>query len=334
MLISLYPARSFSVYLRDQGHLFRPKHKLLRCTAIKQSHGQSRYLGHGPKLAESEVQRDSDELDHCPLRPKLHRDTSTPQYQLPRGHHYKKIFIHTKDDLGIESLGQPAEALVLPAAEKQLETRFNSTKSEKIDPTGRPSSVDEILHRIQAEKEIVSARGVAKNLEDLRDTWAVSRYLRNRSPPAKECEDFVEKIYHGFSKGQLYGYYSEGYLPVPDPSNIELPYSTKAYTRSSWTAGSTPFPGDAHLRLRSARLSAGALVPAKSPTFLTPNELIHFPKRVLVEKILWERWGIRSRQDEESLGELEIWLQYEHLCLLMSHSQCIYLCSQTVVNLS
>ncbi|KAL8824118.1 MAG: hypothetical protein Q9191_005285 [Dirinaria sp. TL-2023a] len=310
-----------TVLERHHSGLIRLKQSQLKCTAIKGSRGQSWYLGHRRKLGETEVQRVKDKLDHYPFRPETRTDTSTPQYRAPNRYGQKRIYIHTKNYLGVQSLGQPAEALVVQTAEKSLETSFFSRNPEKIDPTERPSSVDEILNKIQTEKEKVSAGGVAKNLEDLRDVWAVSRISRNKSPTAEECKDLVETICRGFSRKQLYGYYSAGCFPVPDPSNIELPYSTKLYTRSSWTPGSTTFPGNAHFRLRSARLSAGARAPTKSSTSSALHGLPLVFKRVLVEKILSERWGLRSRQDEEALGELEIWFQYEHICLLMNHSR-------------
>ena len=326
MFRSPYLAGSFSLCLRCQHRLAKYPQRQLRCPSLKQSHGQSRYLCHSQRLAEREVRHEEDELDHEEddldnLFPQSKSPPGIAASHVTLGPAAKRIDIYTKDDLGIESLGKPAKALVLRTAERDENTTFYTRESDKPDAADELSGVGDILNTIQAEIGIASASGVAKGLVDLRETWATRRKFKARPPTAEECQDLVQRIRRGFYVRQLHGYYCEGHVPAPDSYNIELPYSSTAYARSAWTEGSTPFPGDAHSRCQSARLSAEARVSAEPLTFLKLRNPKVRSKRALIERVLWDRWGIRHRQDEEASGELEIWLPYEHVCLLMDHSQ-------------
>ena len=321
MSSSPYLAARFSICLRCQHRLAKYQQRLWRGPSLKQSHGHSRYLCHSQSLAGREVQYGKGDVHNYTLQSKPPQDTATPQYSPNRESILKRIDIYDKDDLGTDSLGEPAEALVLRTAETNQDGIFYTRNPDKLNGADEPSSVDEILNRIQAEIGIASASGVAKNLVDLRDAWAAGRNFKTKPPTAEEFGDLVHKIHSGFSTKQLYGYYSAGHKPAPDPYNTELPYSSKAFTRSTWTVGRTEFPGDARFRRRSTRLSAEALVSAEPLTVLTPGKPLRLPKGVLIERILRDCWGIRNRQDEEVPGELDIWFPYEHVSLLMDHSQ-------------
>lgn len=237
--------------------------------------------------------------------------------------------LHRKDALGVDSLGRPADILVMTTPERQREATIHVEKLDRRNKEPAPGSADEMLEKIKEEQGIPSGRGIAQNMEALRDTWISKRKWKGRPLSLMEYENLAGKLELGFTAKQLMGYYVQVGSNVPvDPADLDQPFATALYTRSAWTLGTTTFPGDATHRLKVCKSSAQSLAFTEAVT-ATGRTRIYSPvlkalttKRAVVERILRECWQLKMARDEEAMGELEIWTQSERNHLLLNHGKC------------
>jgi len=266
------------------------------------------------------------DADHTASAP--HQETTDLDYRPDLRYGQRHVKLYRKDALGVDSLGRPAEVLVLTTPQKQSQNILHVTKPDERVKEDPPGSADEMLGKLRAEKGIPSERGIAENIEELRDTWISHRKRKGRPLSSGEQEDLVERLDSGFTVKQLVGYYVQaGARTEIGPADLDLPYSTHIYTRSAWHVGSTPFPGDASARLRACRLTLDGLehtevgIDGDSARSWVPTVKLHTPKHAVIERILWECWHLRSGRNEEATGELDIWILPEHNQLLLNHSR-------------
>lgn len=266
--------------------------------------------------------------DAVPTASLPHQDTSHFDYRPDLRYGQRRVKLYRKDPLGVDSLGQPAEVLVLTTPPKESPGILHVGKSDERAMEEAPCSADEMLGKLKAEQGIPSERGIAENLEELRDTWTSHRKRKGRPLSSGEQEDLMEELDAGFTLKQLVGYYMQaGPGKAIGPADLDIPYSTGTYTRSAWYAGSTPFPGDASARLKACRAmldgyeEAEVRVDGDGARLYIPAVKHRTPKRAVIERILWQCWHLKSAWDEEASGELDIWIRPEHNQLLLNHSR-------------
>ena len=221
--------------------------------------------------------------------------------------------LHTKDSLGVDVLGQPAEILKLrnelrPALTRKKEVTFGKVNTAP----DRTATSDELLALIDAERGIVGKERVRGNMENVKDTWLLGRRDRFSPPSISEVEDLAQRLRNGFTTDQLLEYFHEG---TPSGTlEIDYDFSSELYKWSAWTPGNTAFPGHASSRLRSLRVTPLGAVSANRISS-------RVNKQTVIDKIMRQFWHIETEKDLTSLGELDVWVQAEHMDLILNHSR-------------
>ena len=285
-----------------------------------------RKLTYVHRKAQGHSQHHNNSPDVADSAPALGHEPSTREYRPDLKYGHRRIKLHRKDALGVDSLGRPAEVLIVNNAQEEPENVLHVRKSDQYGGEEAPASANGMLEGIKAEQGIPSERGIAKNLEQLRDTWVSYRKRKGRPLSPAEHADLLARLDAGFTVKQLAGYYVQtASSTIAHPSNLDQPYSTSTYTRSSWSTGTTPFPGDASARLKNSKSMAkeieqvGVNVDGERMDPIVPQIKANTPKRTIIEKILSECWQLRSARDEDAIGELDVWIQPEHNHLLLNH---------------
>lgn len=234
-----------------------------------------------------------------------------------------------KDSLGFESLGQPAEVLIL----KDLQRRghhdkpLQGTRSSQTGgdlPTEAMSSSD-MLKEMNAERGIIGIDQVCKNIDALKDEW--TRALTDLKLPweatgsvvtKRRYDEVVARLSNGFTISQLAAYLDRNEnMQLADPLDLHNQFSSTLYARSPWTPGTTDIwrsRAPTITELDQGGMSAEAVVPDKIEKQV-PR------KNMLIDRILRYCWRIRPKEDESSLGEMDIRLQAPHLELIVNHSE-------------
>lgn len=286
------------------------------------------YVGHRPGRIQYHKHRGQDRKDAVPTASVQHKDTSHLDYRPDLRYGQRHIKLYRKDPLGVDSLGLPAEVLVLTTRQQESPRVLHVREPDERVKEEAPSSADEMLGKLRAEQGIPSERGIAENLAELRDTWTSHRKRKERPLSSGEQEELMERLDAGFTAKQLVGYYTQaGSGKAVGPADLHIPYSTGTYTRSAWYAGSTPFPGDASARLKACRSMLDGFeetevrLAGDGARLYIPTVTHRTPKRAVIERILWECWHFKPAMDEEASGELDIWIRPEHNQLLLNHSR-------------
>ncbi len=236
---------------------------------------------------------------------------------------FRQLNLHIKDALDIDALGQPAEVLLLRNELRQaLKKQEFMTLGEANVTLGNSASSapsatsDELLASIDSERGIVGTDRIKTNLESVKGTWVSGLRDRFGPPTAFEIEELGRKLCDSFTTDQLLNYFHKA--GTSGPWEIDKDYSSELYKRSAWTPGTTPFPGDSSSRLRSLKLVKNSTLPGEDPTNRTKGRPL---KLIVANKIIRQLWHIQSEQEKEALGELDVWLQPEHLDLVLNHSE-------------
>lgn len=262
-------------------------------------------------------------------------DITLPDDETPKeparesGYFYKRANLYSRDSLGITTLGRPAEVLrVQDAPLRSFERKwwiFQNKGGESLDPTEPLTSLD-ILEKVNSERGLVSAARAQKNVEALKQDWLAGRKDPDSPPLESECDELRRTVHDGFTTKQLLGYYNEILVTVStDLTHLSTPFRSSLLTRSEWRAGTTSFPGDTvqgvhphHTVFRSQ----GSTPRTLSTEHMLSHEGRHSKdsfKYILVNKILRQCWNIRSREELESLGEVNLWMAEAHFELVTTH---------------
>lgn len=281
---------------------------------------QSRRFNHAPRLSQQHTQGQL---------PALHIETldhvlSEADYKYGLKYGERKIDLYTKDSLGMDSLGRPAEALILRSHIKELPSQISHKDMEKFDTEEVRISASEMLARISAEQGLVGPQGIVDNLDNIRSDWASK--LQTKDQPTEAEYSALFKILHaGFTGKQLKEYYTPEIVePTDDADSLDASYSSDLYTRTSWTYGTTPFPRTALLRLAPIGRAIPALVTEDESTDKRRTHTMgwkQMTKTDVIYRIIRERWRFRRAEDEEARGEIDIRLRAEHVSLIENHSK-------------
>ena len=311
-------AQNFSVCLRCQYRLsLRQGSRPGRRRPAGHPH-QVRRFSSGPKSRQEQIPThdaatDIGNLERAPIR--YYTEELHPNQNYRHGNEPS-----TKDSLGLNVLGEPAEVLILRDKQNQFRVGSNMARvrvsGPDKNPAQEPISSSGMLEEMDAERGIVDIDEVCKNIENLRTSWA-ARTKGNITGVA--YKDLVSRLQEGFTKQQLGAYLDRAQRnPAADIFNLNVEYSNNLYARSSWQ------PVE-HTSLRKSK--------APKIAYDTPEEkfnqkdLIGTERRQglnkddLVERILRQCWSVTPKFQESRIGDLDLRLQKLHLNLILNHSK-------------
>ena len=228
-----------------------------------------------------------------------------------------------KRPLYVDALGKPAKVLIVG---ESVQREPLSLHRENVGDPGAQGLVSELdaskmLDTIAAERGLVNAGHIHRNIEDLRKEWLSNLQDKSGRPTALEVETLAGTLMDGFTEKQLQTYYEHTTLqPLTPRTELDDAVATGEYQRSAWRPRVSSFPpSEADLE----PVERQQILNDPDETFQI-NDLQRFTseKRNLIERIIRERWRIRSKGEEETImGEVDMYLRPEYLDLLRNHSE-------------
>ncbi|KAI9720825.1 MAG: hypothetical protein M1812_002664 [Candelaria pacifica] len=195
------------------------------------------------------------------------------------------------------SLGVPSEVIILRDAKIE-----RSSARELTDPDEevRLMSAAEMLSSVEVEKELIGAEVINSNIDQHRPAD-----VRERTITKEAFDSLYKELHDGFTMPQLTRYLehlktslkSEAEATSSDLKPTEEP---PVLERSAWTLGVTPF------------------VEHKLDNYLYKDSRDLTRKENLAIRVLRDGWGLRIKEEIESLGELELRLRPQKLSLLLN----------------
>lgn len=242
---------------------------------------------------------------------------------------FRRLFrypLQSKDSLGVSSLGQPAEVLILRDDGQERDKsekaamKLQSLQSEDSPSTELLSSAN-LVEEIDGERGIVDVYQVCQNINTVKETWARKHNILLHAAGSVvtriQFEELVSKLYDGFTTSQLGAYWEKKENREPaDPLDLHDEFSSSLYARSAWSTGITDL-----WRIKAPEIGVAfqdrsnvELGTRKWTQKLPPH------KRTLAERIVRDCWQVRRQDIESSLGEMDIRLDPIHLELIVNHS--------------
>lgn len=221
-----------------------------------------------------------------------------------------------KTPLGVDSMGEPAEVLVLhkpPQAARNMGVIFTE-EPEHPFPTTLEGSSEALLDGIDQERGIVDLDQACANIDRVRDAFMmVSRQGNPATLAPDEYDELVSKLLAGFDKKHLAAYWRRsGSKANTDALNLHFPYSSTLFARSAWTPGLTSLE-----QAKAPPLKEASEIQAEAT--LGRLSLPEHGKKWYAENILQKCWGLHQEQ-VDATGEMILRLQETHLQLLLNHS--------------
>lgn len=223
--------------------------------------------------------------------------------------------------LGLSSLGEPMEIHVLRDKPGQRRRNQGVVPVEDAD---QHLVVEELLEKSTPRESFSSMTEAFENLNDICEAKFGSEAI-NHAPTASQCLQVGQQIHDGFTTSQLQAYFmlfGESNNPqLPTLDGLETIYKTDSFTRSRWFQGASEFPKMAVERLESRpkKKLKNCLLIGPSST-MEDGSTKQTNKQMLVEKILRDCWFIRTAEEKQRNGEVDIQVRTEHLQLLLKHS--------------
>ena len=237
----------------------------------------------------------------------------------------RQIYSGSKNGLGFNALGEPAEVLVLrdrgeSAGKDSGVIEIRPNRPDK-NPAIKALSLSDMLDEINGERGLVDLDQVCKNIENVKTEWMAKSKTRSNVHTATEYAMLSSQLLNGFTVRQLATYLDRAGVNRPnDPLDLRNDFSSSLYTRSAWTPGTTPTQQTRAPKLVEPGKKESSI---EQFTYRRPDrQLSH--KSTLVETILRHCWQIKVRQDEALEGELQIRLHAIHLTLIMNHSKILW----------
>ena len=242
----------------------------------------------------------------------------------PSQHHRHGNEPPTKDSLGLNVLGEPAEVLILRDKKKRFE--FDSAMAKlrasgpDENPASEPISSSEMLERMKAERGVIGIDEVCKNIESVKASWAAE----TKGGVSKiSYKNLASRLQQGFTKQQLESYRNRaGKNQAADFFNLHVGFSNGTYARSSWRpAGQTAVKEG---KTRAPQIMGDTPEgegESKGEEILGNESRQKSTKKTLVREIIHQCWNMKFVLQESSLGELDIQLKSFHLRLILKHSK-------------
>lgn len=301
------------VFAEPVARSFQPRHLSLR-HGLRQAH------------AESQVDHDDPGYDtrtFVPQGSKLRSALSRTTFSERRAGIRRLRGDATK--LDVEALGEPAEILILRDWHiwRRAYEQPNQEEEElqlKEPEVEEPLSTSDILDTLAAERGIIDSDGVCQNIQSLKESWLSKLGGTRTLPTDAQYNELAKALHNGFTIPQLETYLtSTKVFDRPQPESVQRQYSSASCILYPWIPGSTPFPAGALSRLSSTdpttvKYQAG-LVPgaAKEDLRLTG-------KQAVVGTILRRAWSLQTKEELQSMGELDMQIQPLPLDILLNHS--------------
>lgn len=230
----------------------------------------------------------------------------------------------TKDSLGLNVLGEPAEVLILRDRERrfQLDSAMAKVRASGPDksPVPEPISSSEMLEKMDAERGIIDIDEVCKNIESVKASWMATL---EGSVTGKAYKDLASRLQSGFTKQQLGAYLDrERKVPAADVFDLNVEFSNNVYARSSWW----PVGHVTGEKCRAPRIVDSTPEDFSEKDDFGKESRREVTKKTLVKKILKRCWNINIGHQESSSGELDIRLQPLHQKLILNHSKQLASC--------
>ena len=225
--------------------------------------------------------------------------------------------------LGINSLGEPAQIRVL-RDKPEKRKRAQDAAVKPVEDVDQNLAVEELLEMNSSNESFSSMNEAFENLDNIREASFGSKKI-NVTPNASQCLQVGQQIHDGFTTPQLRAYFvsfdqSKSSQP-PKLDDLDTIYKTVPFKRSRWFQGASEFPEMAVERLGSrfkARPKDNVLIGPRNVT--QDGSVKQTKKQALVEKILRDCWSIRTAEEKQSNGEVDVQIRSEHLQLLLKHS--------------
>lgn len=308
-------AQDVSICLRCQYRLAARRSRRRKPFDGAQDLFLRRFIALGQNAAQERVQTDDTVI---------HKSHETPRERVARPSKsgpisWRQANLHNKDPLGFDALGEPVEIITMQNELQQALMKRQETTYGKAITFDNPASSDELLASIDAERTNISSDLVRENIENLKDTWVSSLRDRFDPPTPSEVEDLTRKLRDSFTGDQLLNYFHDA--SSSDSLEIDYDFSSELYKWSAWTPGTTPFPASALSRLRSLKGMSKDPYTTSQGQFSANRTRRRPVKQIVIGKIMRQLWHIQTEQEKDSLGELDVWIQAEHLDLILNHSE-------------
>ena len=226
----------------------------------------------------------------------------------------------TKNSLGVNVLGEPAEVLVLRDRQYGVDHdvymgRIRATGPDR-NPVSEPTSSSGLMEKMNAERGIVGIDEVCKNIDNVRASWSEST---EGNVTGLSYYDLVIRLCEGFTKPQLAAYLTRNDKnAVADVFDLSVEISKSLYSRSSWQP-----VGEMAAQQSKAPKIADKIPYEDSNTAEDPGKQ-HAQGRKkdeLVQRLLKRCWNITPRFQDSVIGELDIRVPESHLNLIVNHSE-------------
>ena len=299
--------REFSICLRCQVKILSRQNKL-RPSAKR--HALSAYDRGSRAFTRSSKRRQHDE-DVVEKRLRASTDQVFPSTR-------RLKLDHVKASLGVESLGDPAEALVLRRSQRKdvdLGLLHPYQKLRRL-PERLESSPEDLFGALDADSNSLSDDQACLNIDELRSQFAPTNPNRGGVVNLEEYRDLQRTLRKGFEKEHLAEYICR-YAPLrnEDPLAIDRTYSSDLFSRSAWHSKAespsnfqAPLLGDHNLHVQKYRPLDKSKVCRRTSDWLS-------------EYIIASLWNIYPQKPDDVVGELVMRLQTVHLDLLLDHSR-------------
>ena len=302
-----------SICLRCQCRLSaRQKSRSSRRLYIRDPQQLRRFTS-GPSLGQEQqslqdAANDEDTIERAPIR-YCFEDAGPKRSHTP-----------TKNNLGVNVLGEPAEVLVLRDRQYGFNHdidmgRIRATGPDR-NPVQEPTSSSGLMEKMNAERGIVGIDEVCNNIENVRASWAEST---EGNITALSYHDLVTRLCEGFTKQQLAAYLTRNDKnPIADVFDLSREVSSNLYTRSSWQ-----LVGETAARQSKAPKIADNTPSEDSNTAGDPGKERgqRRKKDELVQRLLRRCWNISPKFQDSLKGELDLRVQESHLNLIANHSK-------------
>ncbi|KAL9596621.1 MAG: hypothetical protein Q9179_004560 [Wetmoreana sp. 5 TL-2023] len=258
----------------------------------------------------------------------LPNDGGAPRNLRDSGYYFKRANLYSRDALGITTLGRPAEVLRIrdrPPRSAERKWWLFQTRDGRQPSSPEPLTSSDILERVNSERGLVSAARANENIEALREEWLSGLKEKDQLPTEAECYDLGKRLHDGFTTKQLLGYLNrETVSSPPDLMDLNKPFRSPSITRSDWRVGTTFFPGDTGQRLQSAVPKSGYTAKTSHSEYTLSQESRYSKvpvKYTVVNKIMRQCWHIKSREELQSVGEVDIQIPEANSELIASHKR-------------
>ena len=220
--------------------------------------------------------------------------------------------------LGVDSLGKPAEVLVMgkkSRAMKNLGVIFTNEKLTPLPPALESGS-EALLHEMDSTRGIPDLDHVCANIDSVRIDFLKSRQRIGQELSAEEYHELLSRLLKGFQKKHLLEYWQRRQSTiVVDALNLSVPYSSTLLARTEWYSGGL-------LGLDKRKTSAPPLKGTGDvqETSVPRGLLISKGRQWHAENIIRSCWGLQKDLDGKT-GELAVRLKPTHMKLLLGHGK-------------